>query len=170
MCNQLITEATRETQSTKNILDVILSTVPDSHTKSGALKCGLSDYNFVYTVMGGRHSESQTRIVAFRKHKDFDAEKFKENLRDKMHTLSVNSYSNIEESWTAFKEVFERVCNKPAPLCKSKLRNRYHGYNPWITSDIVKSMHERDYIHRRAGDLKSDVLMANYGTLRKVVP
>ena len=102
MCNQLITEASRETQSTKTILDVILSTVPDSHTKSGVLKCGLSDHNFVYTVIGGRHSESQTRIVTFRKYKDFDADKFKEDLRDKMHALSLNSYSNIEESWTAF--------------------------------------------------------------------
>ncbi len=81
MCNQLITEATRETQSTKTILDVILSTVPDS--QSGVLKCGPSDHNFVYTVMGGRHSESQTRIVTFRKYKDFDANKVKEDLREK---------------------------------------------------------------------------------------
>ncbi len=91
MCNQLITEATRETQSTKTILDVILSTVPDSHTKSGVLKCVLSDHNFVDTVMGGRHSENRTRIVTFRKYKDFDADKFKEDLREKMHALSVNA-------------------------------------------------------------------------------
>ncbi len=58
------------------------------------------------------------------------------------------------------------VCNKHAPLCKSRLRNRY---NPWITSDIVKSLYERDYIHRRAVNLKSDVLMANYRKLRNKV-
>ena len=76
------------------------------------------------------------------------------------------SYSNIEESWTAFKEVFERVCYQHAPLCKSRLRNWYY---PWITSAIVKSMYERDFIHRRAVNLKSHVLMAGYRKLINMV-
>ncbi len=66
LCNQLITEATREPQSTKTILDVHV-TVPDSHLKSDVPKCVLNYHNFVCTVMDGRYSEGQTRIVTFRK-------------------------------------------------------------------------------------------------------
>ncbi len=35
LCKQLITEPTRETSKSRSTLDVILSTLPDSHRKSG---------------------------------------------------------------------------------------------------------------------------------------
>ena len=69
---------------------------------------------FIYIY--DRHNECQTRIVTFRRYKKIDADKLKYDLLDKIHSLSVNLYSNIEELWASSKEVFELVCNNYAPL------------------------------------------------------
>ena len=48
---------------------------------------------------------------------------------------------DVNESWLLWKESFENVCNKHAPLRKVRVQIRFH---PWITPELLNLMYERD--------------------------
>jgi hypothetical protein len=60
---------------------------------------------------------------------------------------SIVNITNIDEAWLSWKTEFLRLCDKHAPVKVCRLKDRF---KPWITSDIVKLMYKRDYLHKQA--------------------
>ena len=58
---------------------------------------------------------------------------------------NVVNINDVNVAWNTFKSEFLRICNNQAPLCTSRVKNRY---NPWINSEMVKLMYRRDFLHR----------------------
>ena len=73
---QLVTKPTRITLSTSTLLDVILSNVPESHTKTGVCNINISDHNMVFTVLSYAKNNSEHNTVKFRNYKLFDVDAF----------------------------------------------------------------------------------------------
>ncbi len=55
------------------------------------------------------------------------------------------------------------ISNKHAPIKSHRVRDRV---NPWLNRDIIEMVYERDYIHRKAIQLKDNKLWAEYKRLR----
>ncbi len=72
---------------------------------------------------------------------------------------------HIEMIW-AWKDEFLSISNSNAPIKISGVKDRY---NPWINTETIKTMYQRDYTHDKAVNAKSDLLWGIYMELRNKV-
>ena len=54
--------------------------------------------------------------------------------------------TDVVKGWDVWKEAFLATSNKNAPFVQRRLKKRN---NPWISSDIVKLMYHRDFLHKK---------------------
>lgn len=165
-CKQLITEPTRVTDSTATLLDVVLSDIPKAHSSSGVIKINLSDHYMIYTVFDFKLVRGPPKIVTTRSYKSFNLLDFKADLALCLSTYPLGTNNNtdtIEHLWSKWKHSFLNCLNRHAPLRMHRVSDRY---KPWITTDIVKLMYERDHMHDLAVNLKCPSLMTSYRLLR----
>ena len=152
--SQLITEKTRVTSNTESTLDLILTTNPSLHKRSGVIKKTLSDHYMTFTelsepkkVLHGNHN-----TVTFRNYNHFDDCEF---INDVKSNDLLNGNCK-EVKWNEWKDAFLHISNAHAPTKTARLKVRS---NTWITRDIVKMMYDRDRIHELAVKRKDTVLM-----------
>ena len=162
--SRLITEKTRVTQCTESTLDVILTTNPSLHKRSGVIKKTLSDHYLTFT---GLFLQKKTphdihNTVTFRNYSHFEEAEF---INDIQSNDLLNGRRR-EVNWDDWKSAFLCVSDKHAPIKTSRLKVRS---NPWMTSDIVKLMYKRDKIHDLAVKRKDDSLMNVYRKLRNAI-
>ena len=80
-------------------------------------------------------------FIEFRDFKHFDSEKFKSDL-NQGNWGSIYKCNEVNENFTRFLYIFNKVSNKHAPLQKAKIKHK--AYKPCITSGLNKSMKVRD--------------------------
>ncbi len=166
---QLVNSPTRVTMETSSLLDVVLSTFYEKHTNTKVLKNSLSDHYCVITTISTviGNSKNKHRVTTFRDYKNFDSDRFLEDLRKNIRIKDNCEYSNeTDTEWEQFRRSFIDISNKHAPLITRRLKQRC---NPWIDSNVVKLMYKRDYIKRKATKLKSKTLWIEYKKLRNQV-
>ena len=170
---QLVSEPTRITTSSSTLIDVILTTIPESHVCTGVIKLTLSDHYLPYTILTCQAPKVPPKCITVRDFKNFNNDSFLSDLtREFTDVFNVFNDScivenpNIHMLWLKWKSTFEKVCSHHAPLKTIKVRDRI---NPWLTRDIVSAMHERDYIHNKAVKFKDNELMMLYKRKRNSV-
>lgn len=132
--HQLISEHARITDKSSTLIDLIFTNSPDRVVCSGVSHIGISDHSLVYST------------VKHRKFKNFDSASFR-------HDIPLQNWSNIESCtdpnsmWTAWKQLFVECVNKHAPLREKRTRAIK---SPWITPHLKKRMHDRDILKLKA--------------------
>ena len=167
--SQLITENTRVAKTTSTLLDVILTSNVHAHSQQRVFKFALSDHYLVYTCIKDINVCNTHRTIQYRSYKDFDQEKFLYDMSQcpAFHEIQNGEKKYAESAWTLWKQSFTEICNVHAPLKTTRVKNRQ---NPWITTDIVKIMYERDFAHKKARESVSDDIRWNeYRHLRNLV-
>ena len=155
--SQLITEKTRVTSSTESTLDLILTTNPSLHKRSGVMNKTLSDHYMTFTelsvpkdVLQGNHNTATCR-----NYNHFDDCEFINDV--KFNDLLNGNCKEVK--WNEWKDAFLHISNAHAPTKTAWLKVRY---NTWVTRDIVKMMYDRHRIHELADKRKDTVLMEKY--------
>ncbi len=64
----------------------------------------------------------------------------------------------MEKCWRAWKDEFLSISNNNAPIKISRVKDRY---NPWINTEIIKTIYQRDYTYDKAVNTKSDLFWGN---------
>ena len=163
---QLVTEHTRVTNNSSSLIDLILTTNPEYHLKTNVFKLTLSDHYLVYTVLHNRAVKSDTqahRLIRFRNYSKFVLSDFMSDVRYELLSFDVNNFTHIDEAWISWKNCFDIISNRHAPIKKSRLKKRS---SRWINGEILKLIYKRDYLHKQAILLKSNRLMNEYRQLR----
>ena len=166
---QLVDSYTRVTPTCKSLIDVILSSHPDLHQSTGVCDLALSDHRLVYTVINCNKSSSKKQIhneITYRNYKNFDVHRFNADLINSNVLQNVVNINDVNVAWNTFKSEFLRICNNHAPLCTSRVKNRY---NPWINNEIVKLMYRRDFLHREMVRNPSDDVINEFKAVRHEV-
>jgi hypothetical protein len=141
---QLISNPTRVSNHTTSLLDIILTTSPQCHMKSGVLEYGLSDHYIIFTHIDVSHQKREHKECRFRDFKNFNCEAFVlacKSAFDNIFSTYDISKSNcvspprIESIWSNWKNSFLKISDEFAPFKTVRLKNRV---NKWITPDIVK--------------------------------
>ena len=116
-------------------------------------------------VNASRLKRNSPKTIEFRALRNYCKDYFTKDLQ------RINWVSTLEpicdnpnEMAFVFIDLFKKVLKVHAPLKKRKVRSEY---GPWLTSDITKSMEERDKIKKLA--LKDPKLWRMYRTLRNKV-
>ena len=155
---QLIKSPTRVTLTTSTLLDVILSSCPDNHSITGVHKSTFSDHYLIYTNLNISPKLKKHREIRFRNYNNFNIEaclndfstaysKLSDILKVPMDLNNSNSSLMLDEYWQKWKDTFITISDTHAPFKTARLKSRR---NNWVTSDIVKLMYNRDYLHKKA--------------------
>ena len=130
---QLIKEATRITDKTRTLIDVIFTNNRNRIVDSGVLHLGISDHSLIYVIRKiSIPSKTRPTMTTIRQFKNFNSTKFKEEL-EKQISANVSNHDDPNDMWLLWKQSFLYVANKHAPLKLKRVRNKK---SPWITSVV----------------------------------
>ena len=102
-----------------SLLDIILTNNKSFISKTCNFNCGLSD---VHNIIGAQLKHSipvhGPKFRSYRSFKNFDIDKFNQDLVDEMSCLDYNN--NVNEIYNDFSHKFSNIADKHAPIKKRK--------------------------------------------------
>ena len=126
--------------------------MPELHTHNEVFEFSLSDPFMTYPCIDVPKVKRQHKSVRCRSYKHFDEQSYVEGVMNSLVFCGIansdKNQGNTEKIWSEWKAEFLRISNKHAPIKVSRVKNRY---NPWMNSDIINLMYERDFIHKKQG-------------------
>ena len=163
---QLISEPTRETVSTKTLIDQIATTNPNNIVDSGVVQLAISDHYLTNCVKKFMSNLSKVlKVFESRQMKNFDKEKFTADLSQFYWDDLVDfDDPNIVVQMCA--NIFVATIDKHAPIKKRKGKN---VCAPWITSELIQKQHIRDILKSKTVKLRSDMPMEAHKNMRNQV-
>ena len=84
-------------------------------------------------------------MIETRQFKHFNREKFLSDL-NQLPWANVDLYSDPNEMWRIWKEMFLGCVDKHAPLKSKRIRKKR---SPWITRELLNKIRKRDFLKRR---------------------
>ena len=163
--HQHIQNPTRVTDSTKTLLDLILTKIDDTKTlDSGVMQIGISDRSLVYICRKIGIPKGNPKLIETRQFKNFNSIKFQNNLSEAFSTFV--QYEDVNIAWHNWKEIFLQIADQHAPLRQRKVKSES---SPWLTSEIKKMSYRRDYLKKKAVGLNSSLYHEAYKTCRNEV-
>ena len=79
--------------------------------------------------------------------KNFNPDSFPNDLKSQPWADKINSLENPNDIWNAWKNMFDSVADKRAPLRDRRVKDKH---SPWLTSQIRKLIIERDLLKKKA--------------------
>ena len=131
----------------------------------------LSDHDLVFCVRKLNHRKAPAQTKLLRNYAKYDSKMFCRDLNnvdwdilDNPLGLTDQCSLCVDDLWFNFKSAFVGVADRHAPLIQKRVR----GINNcvWMTSDIKRDMHDRDYCLRRARKTCSNEDWLNYRSAR----
>jgi hypothetical protein len=109
-------------KDTPSLLDVMLTTQPQTFTNSGTLETGLSDFHkCTFTVKKGPLPPRKPEFIVYRSYKNFREENFLRDLAAApLHVSEV--FDDVNDCCWVFTQLQMDVMNDHAPFKKKKLR------------------------------------------------
>ena len=163
---QMIDEATRVTMTTSSLIDHIVTNTPEKISDSGVIHTGISDHSLVFAIRKISVIDKQENILEIRNMKNFNEEKFIEDLLKQPWEHIYFSAEDPNVMWEIWKKIFLDVLDKHAPLQHKKIRSIKA---PWITNDIKNLMNTRDRFKRKAILTNNENDWLNFRTTRNKV-
>ena len=143
--NPVIFEATRVTESSQSCIDHIFINFAESST-SGSVAIEIADHLPVFSILYDPELSPFPDSIEFKDFKGFNRKRFKCDL-EMENWSSVFDGNDVNESYSRFLHIFNKVSNNHAPLKLVKLKNK--SFKPWVTTGLKKSMKTRDKIYKK---------------------
>ena len=164
--SQLIFEATpsRITENSQSCIDHITNI--STSCSSGSLAVEIADHLPVFTILCDPKFSPFPDYFEFRDFRDFQRDHFKFDLQ-RENWDSIYKCNEVNESYSRFLHIFNKVSNIHAPLKKAKIKHK--AYKPWITSGLMKSMKVRDNLYKKWLITRNDVFLNKYKLYRNKI-
>ena len=120
--------------------------------------------SFIYKGKFQYHARKQPKIIVTRQYKNYQVAAFKNDLSKILATLIDTDDPNI--MWEDWRAKFLAVADIHAPYVTRKVRNDYVF---WITAEIKRSIHHRDFLKKKAVKSKSKFTHEAYKKARNEV-
>ena len=140
-CKQIVTEPTRVTPSSCSLIDHILTNSKDKVREAGVIPVGFSDHFLIYMSRGMTRpvfSDHVTKRV--RSFRTYSPRIFREILT-RTDWSSVLLSTDVNVCLSEFSRLFKSAVDAVAPARDIRVKQRG---NPWMTSDILSRIKERD--------------------------
>ena len=106
--HQLIEKPTRITETTKSLIDVIMTTNVNVVTLSDAVACSISDHHLVYVVMALKTPRLKPSYVTIRSYTKYNAKRFCEDLAFvPFHMISM--FDDFDDQVETFNALFTDI-------------------------------------------------------------
>ncbi|XP_028405238.1 uncharacterized protein LOC114527742 [Dendronephthya gigantea] len=157
---QCITEATRVTEHSESLLDVILTNNPGLFKKCGTYQPEMSDHHLVFAEMTEKVHKHKTHTITFRQTKHTDFEQLNRDLAAApWHVGEI--FSNVNNQYDYWKGLLKSMVDLHAPIQKKRVRERDI---PYMTPEWKQAIrNKRKFAIQFAKDRSPD----NYELKRK---
>ena len=150
---QLITEATRVSETSQTLLDVILVNNDRRITDSGVVPVSRSDHYLVYCVLKAGVIKAPPKTIEYRSYKNFDVNTFLAGLNSVPWHIIENE-EDIDDAVFIWNQLFSEIADLHAPVKRRRIRG---VPLPWLNDKISEAMKDRDFHHRKAVKLRNRV-------------
>ena len=161
----LYTDYTRVTDRSETLIDHLLSNEPKNMVGTGVIKTCISDHYLIYGVRKFQTIKAEPKYIESRNVKRFNAQLFISDLQNAQWDL-IEEYQDPNDMVHAWESIFIKILDIHAPLKQSSVRNKP---SPWLTPDIKKLMHKRDYLKEKSISNKSHTAFKAYKRARNDV-
>ena len=162
---QLIEDYTRVTVRSKTLIDHLLSNEPQNMVDTGVIKSCISDHYLIYGVRKFQTIKTEPKFIESRNMKQFNAQLFVSDLENVQWEL-LQQYEDPNHMVQVWEDIFTKILDIHAPMKRNRVRNKP---SPWLTPEIMKLMHHRDYLKRKSISNKSQVTIEAYKHARNNV-
>ena len=142
--NQVLTEPTRVTHTSKTLIDVVITNSKERLNHTGAYPLSISDHYLIYAIRKIGIPRGRPRFVEARNFKHFDESKFKMDLINAPWPC-IDNFQDVNRALAAWTKVFLSVVDKHAPCRTRRIRNKP---SPWLNPNIL--MFKRDWLKKKA--------------------
>ena len=111
---------------------------------------GISDHSVVYNCRKIRIMKEKPKLVETRQFEHFNAQQFQNDLCCAFSAFP--NFNDVNNAWKTWKEIFLGIANQQAPLRHKRVKSKY---SPWMTNEIKRQCHHRDYLRKKAIRLNS---------------
>ena len=143
---QPITQPTRVTETSKNLIDVILTSNPAITVDSSIVETHISDHYLVFAVLNLRIPKPPAAYVVARSYKHCDPQNFLSDLNKIPWYENILS-DDVNEKLLHFNKTFFQVLDNYARIKKIKIR---HPKYPFVNEEIKEDITKRDQAHEIA--------------------
>ncbi len=163
---QLITIATRITESAKSAIDLLF--VNDRHrvVTCGTIISTISDHLVVFCVVKSGVTKAPPRKLEYRFYKNYDKTNFLDDLRAVDWEHIIDSSDNIDEAVSNWSTTFNTIADYHAPLKSMRVKGLQV---PWMNTELRQTMRDRDYCYRKAVKTKRADDWKKYKELKSFV-
>ena len=166
-CIPLITHPTRITTTSSTLLDHVYTYNVVGEHKSFILVEDVSDHLpvMVCSNLSLPKSEKST-VTLIRDTKNFEVEKFLDNLTEGMELLGDIKEECIDNYTEKFIDIFHKTLNIHAPLRKQSRKETKLKNKPWLSEGILISIQQKNLLYKRALKLNDSNTWAQYKVYR----
>ena len=136
---RLIDKPTRITSTTQTLIDVLLTSKPDSFTSSGIINPGLSNHAIIYEIMNMKVKHYPSRIVSTRNYAKLDEQRFIEDLEyAPWHVMEI--FDSLDDKYDYWSGLLSYVMDEHIPVKRKRVRLKDVPYmtKEWKTLSELK--------------------------------
>ena len=165
--DQLIDRPTRITQTSKTLLDVIITNKKDLVLSFDVEPCHYSDHEMISVEINIDKPPKQREIKTFRSLKDYRKDVFCEKLMEKTPSLNLLlNTDDVNEQVDIFTNTFMKCLDSCAPIVTKTI---HRPPAPWMNDEIKKEMQNRNVLRQRIEKSNNDVTNELYRISKKRV-
>lgn len=143
----LIDKPTQVTETSRTLLDIIMTNKPELFKDSDVQDSGISDHAMVYGIMKVNGKHHPNKVISFRSFKNFDENNFFQDLNSAPWHVS-EIFDTVEDQYSYWNTLLDFVTENHAPIKKMRVRAKDV---PYMTNEWKKAIREkRKYAKRYA--------------------
>ena len=132
---QIINKATRITEQSETLIDVILTNSPETIIKHDTFLSCDSDHDIIAVIRKKSALKYPRNVVFSRNYKNYDVNKIRNELKSK-NWQAVKESTNPNIFWKLIKDILSDCINTYAPITKKTVKGKPI---PWLTEQIKKT-------------------------------
>ena len=155
-------------ETTRTIIDHVITNRPDIISSSGVRPCGISDHDALFFIRNTRAPKLKAppKVIIVRKYKRFNMVYFQSDLNEiPMEYIKLVS-NDVNEVWLRWKAFFLDILDKHAPVTKIKVKR---NTLPYVTSELRALIKSRDYLRAKANKTGTECLRQAFNHTRNKV-
>ena len=156
---------TRVTDRTCTLVDHMLTDHPEMVKSFGVIENGVSDHYTSYLVWKCKHTFQGETFISFRKSRNVDLEAFKSDLRNQ-NWKKIEEFCDINDAVSVWEKMLLEVVNRHMPMKTRRVRKKP---SPWMNSEILSLMKQRDKAKLKAKKRNSDDFWKIYKRMKNKV-
>ena len=162
---QIIKTATRVSNRSESLIDLVFTNVPFNITKNDVYALSFSDHDLIGFNRKQNRVKTIPKTVRYRNYRHYDHNKLKQDLR-KADWTSVYSANSVSDSLQAFNKILTDLFNRSAPFVTKRANT---NICPWLTKDLKNEMNYRDVLQRKFRKSKTTAKYETYKHQRNKV-